>query len=161
MGFDDIASFLFTVGKTAHDQINAALESAYQRGVEDGRRMAAEEFKARISDALNIPMEPSAKSSETPPVTRQEKSASRAPRGSVEPAVIEALRISVRGKKPSEIAAEKGIPENSVRGMLNKLRHEGVAEKRGELWFLMPQKNEPAGTPSQDAPTGSKPDIFK
>jgi len=44
--------------------------------------------------------------------------------------------------KPADIAAEHNIPENSARSMLNKLRHAGKAEKRGELWFVA--KNEGA-----------------
>jgi hypothetical protein len=136
MAIKDIASILFALGQAVHDQINDALEKAYERGLADGRRMAAEELSARVVSVLNISAEATVIRKETTVLAaRSDKTTARSPRGSVAPAVLDALRDTIKGKKPAEIAAEKGIPENSVRGILNKLRHEGAVEKRGELWF--------------------------
>jgi hypothetical protein len=152
MALQEITSFLIGLRKTAHDQIDAALKHAYERGVADGKRLAAEELSSRIANVLNYPRDDLR--APTPRKMAEPRSESRSPRGSVEPRVIEALSGSVRGKKIAEISTEKDIPENSVRGMLNKLRHVGVVEKHGELWLLV-RKDEPAGTPSESAPTGS------
>ncbi len=158
MGFQEIESFLTGLRKMAHDQIDSALKQAYERGIADGKRLAAEELSSRIANVLNYPADDLR--APEPRKMAEPRAESRSPRGSVEPRVIEALDRSVRGKKVAEIAKEKDIPENSVRGMLNKLRHAGVVEKHGELWLLV-RKDEPAGTPSESAPTGSVTERFR
>lgn len=160
MALQDIESFLIGLGRLANDQFNAALKQAYERGVDDGKRQAAEELSARVASVLTYPL--NAAQATVPQKTRiqADAAASRSPRGSVEPKVIQALDGSVRGKKVAEIATEKGIPDNSVRSMLNKLRHVGTVEKRGERWLLV-RKNEPVGTPSESAPTGSVTERFQ
>jgi hypothetical protein len=75
----------------------------------------------------------------------------RAARGSVEPRVYAALDGSVKGKKAAEIAGETGIPENSVRGTLNKLRKDGTVSKTGEVWHLANRPPVPGGNENPDA----------
>lgn len=136
MALKDVGPFLVQLAAGLGQQFNDALEKAYQKGVEDGRRIAAEELSAKVASVLQIATPQKTFLGSIGDEERPAEGASRAPKGTVEPAVLDALQGAVRGKKPAEIAAEKGIPENSARGMLNKLRQAGKVEKRGELWFL-------------------------
>jgi hypothetical protein len=135
MDFDSIFGSVASVLKGMADQFNDALRKEYERGLEEGRRQASEEMRARITNAIGGPLTVVIKT----PVSAtaiEMASQSRSPRGSVEPKVLGALSNSPKGKKPSEIAAETGVPENSVRGMLNKLRKDERVAKHGEVWAL-------------------------
>lgn len=125
------------------DAFAIALLKAYNQGLEDGRRVAAEELSARVASVLHLaPSRPTFLGSIESPQD-QAQAGNRAPKGTVAPAVLDALEHAVRGKRPAEIAAEKGIPENSARGMLNRLRQIGRVEKRGDLWFLAKHEEGP------------------
>lgn len=137
MGIDlDRTADLVSVGSEALEDV---IRRAYERGVADGRRIASEQFKERIAGFLNE--EPEAPSNPIVPSSQSGNAASqtatRAPRGSVEPVVIAALPETGKGKRPAEIAAETGLPENTVRGRLNKLRTAGRAQKTGEYWIRL------------------------
>jgi len=144
------------------DALAKADKAGYERGYADGARESREELAAvkkqlyAIAGALIPEGERKPISTilgtagNTSPPPADENSAVRAPRGSVAPAVLDALRSTQRGMTPREVANVAQIPENSARGSLNKLSRDGVVEKRGSLWFLVsPRKEpEPKGEPS-------------
>jgi hypothetical protein len=126
--------FLAGLANSTSKPISDAILRAYERGLSDGRRFASEQFKQLIAKvAADSPAPPSETAS---PNAQPLEPTARAPRGSVEPAIIDALRDAPQGKTPSEIAAEKGMPENSVRGKLNKLRSEQRVHKVRGHWYI-------------------------
>lgn len=139
MAFDTIIGTIIASANEAAKQFADAMRKEYERGVADGKRQAADELRARVVSVLgveavsSIGVQPAAAKIElttNPPAAIVH----RAPRGSVEPAVMGAIAKSIKGKKAAEIAAETSVPENSVRGMLNKLRKENRVFKVGEVW---------------------------
>ena len=131
---DSIGKAVITVVQVAHEAIDRALRDAYERGLADGREQAKKEFMERLEGVFK---EPAPKPTVTLEASVPHKAVGRAPKGSVEPAVITALEKSDRGMKTSEVAGHANVPENSARSMLNKLRIKGRVTKRGDFWFLV------------------------
>jgi hypothetical protein len=149
---------LAAAGMAMAEALEKADKAGYERGYAAGAQEAREELatvkkqlyaiaSGLIPEAEIKPSILGAAASITPKPTI-DISSGRAPRGSVAPAVIDALRSSNRGMSPREVADKAKIPENSARGSLNKLIREGTVEKRGSLWFLA--KNEEAAKSSRD-----------
>jgi hypothetical protein len=156
MDFKSIVNTIVASAGTAVQAFEEAMDKQYKRGFADGAEKAHQELEAlrrqlrtilgdaeggRESGMATAPSTPS------PPFKRRfipadTPSLMRSPRGSVEPKVLAALDQSVKGKKPAEIAGETDVPENSVRGMLNKLRKAGRVRKQGEVWFLREPEEE-------------------
>jgi hypothetical protein len=135
MNLDSILNTIAGATKALSDHLAEVMRKEYERGFNDGRQKAEEEIRARITNAIGGPLTVVIKT----PVSEtaiEMASRQRSPRGSVEPKVLGALSDTPKGKKPAEIAAETGIPENSVRGMLNKLRKDKRVMKQGESWLL-------------------------
>ncbi len=140
MNVDSIIGAIISSVNEASKQFGDALRREYERGFADGQRQAAEELRARIVSAIGNDVVPStsARLTSAEKETTMPKAppiAHRAPRGSVEPAVMGAIAGSVKGKKIAEVAVETGVAENSVRGMLNKLRKDNRVIKDGERWY--------------------------
>jgi hypothetical protein len=122
-------AFNETLAKVARD--------AHARGYEEGKRAGREELRAQLAavladDQVSGPTGAIAAEVSAPP----KASSNRLSKGTVAPAITSTLAKSERGLKPLEISEKAGIPRNSARGGLNKLRKDGVVEKRGALWFL-------------------------
>lgn len=106
-----------------------ALIEAFDAGRMAGKNEAAADLRAKIAGVLEEPK---------PAPDDDGDDDGRAPRGSVKPTVIDALReYGAPGLKPAEIASRTGLNENSVRGALNKLKDEGITDKLGDLWVLV------------------------
>jgi hypothetical protein len=132
---DFIADLISSASVTIQD----AVQRAYARGLSDGRRLASEHLKERLAMVLTESLAPTSDTtSPRSPLVESpgQNQLARAPRGSVEPAILDALRNAPTGKKPSEIAVEKNIPENSVRGKLNLLRSQQRVHKVREHWYI-------------------------
>jgi hypothetical protein len=158
---DSIASFFVGAVKSIAEQFDRNLRDAYERGVADGRRLAADELRSKLavvlSDESSPPqgeIAPHGHLAETPAkFTGIPAATPRARRGSVAPAVLAALS-DIKGKKPAQIAAETGISENSVRGTLNKLRKDKLVFKAGEIWRQTGPIRDVDGTLVQVTPDG-------
>jgi hypothetical protein len=113
----------------------ALIKQAHEAGKRTGKVEAADELRNKLVGVLTAPTE----------ISESSEADRRAPRGSVRPAVIGALiGYGEPGLRVNEIAIRTGVNENSVRGMLNTLREEGLAVKDGDLWKPA-QKNESRG----------------
>jgi len=156
MTFDSIIGAIISSANEAAKQFSDAMRKEYERGVADGKRQAADELRARVVGVLDLGSVSSPVIS--PPSTNLALTSNspniRARRGSVEPAVMGAIADSIKGKKPAEIAAETGVPENSVRGMLNKLRKENRVFKSGDVWRPLAPILQPDGSFVQVTPEG-------
>jgi hypothetical protein len=158
MAFDTIIGTIIASANEAAKQFAEAMRKEYERGVADGKRQAADELRARVVSVLgveavsSIGVQPAPAKLEV--TTNPPAVVHRAPRGSVEPAVMGAIAESIKGKKAAEIAAETGVPENSVRGMLNKLRKENRVFKVGEVWRPTGPIREPDGSFVRVTPEG-------
>lgn len=170
----DIGAKLKATHDNLWDATASLIREAYVLGREHGKAEAAAELKARISNLLepNPASDPTMTVMSYPPppppppppaATMQTaqpadvEGEKRAPRGSVRPAVINALRQKP-GLRPSDIAEITGLNENSIRGALNALAgdDEKITEKRGDLWYLRAQTETgamtaPALPPSESA----------
>ena len=141
--------------------LKAAVRSAYDRGYRDGRNAVAAEFVSRIDKLKEFLPDPGAlHEPEIAPIgvlkdVDAKFLAPRAPRGSVEPKVLTALKMSIKGKKPAEIALETGVPENSVRGMLNRMRKDGRVFKVGDVWRPAGPVVQPDGSTLEVKPDGT------
>jgi IclR helix-turn-helix domain len=118
-----------------------AIEAAFEAGRAAGKNEASEELRDRLASVLNVPMNKAAVLPPLPPLpsldAEEQAESKRATRGSIRPTVIRALSdYGLPGLRPSEIASRTGLNENSVRGTLNTLAHEGVTTKIGDLWVL-------------------------
>jgi hypothetical protein len=154
MDFDSILGAIANSAQAASKLIAEAMRKEYDRGFADGRQKAAEELRARVASALEGSDTVKIAGVVTGQVARAPVEAIRAPRGSVEPKVFGSLRDSIKGKKPAEIAAETGVPENSVRGMLNKLRKENRVFKVGNVWRPTAPIPQPDGSTVRVTPDG-------
>ena len=138
------------------------VKAAYEAGFVAGKHQADRDLRSKLFKALDaeqprleVPSDRLATVSDS-----SEDAASgapeheRAPRGSVEPKVMNALQYSVKGKKVAEIAAETGVPENSVRGKLNSLRKNGLVFKVGEVWRPAGPVVQPDGSILEVQPNG-------
>lgn len=132
----------------AFRDLRSAVLAAFDIGRKWGRAEAAEEMKARLTAALNLDgsqtseVAVSSDKAEIPVDKTNEEidsnnrnTSTRAPRGSIRPAILRLLG-SVAGVTQIEIVEETRINENSVRGMLNSLRNEGLVERQGDVWSL-------------------------
>lgn len=159
MTFNSIIGAIITSANEAGKQFADAMRREYERGVADGKRQAADELRARVVSVLNVETISSPKArpqseKNIPAASMLAPVTHRARRGSVEPNVMGAIAELIRGKKAAEIAAETGVPENSVRGMLNKLRKENRVFKVGEVWRPTAPIREPNGSSVQVTPDG-------
>lgn len=146
---DDITQIFDRAAST----IRAMLFDAYEAGRQIGRKEAAAEFKAKIADFLE--QEPKAKHVVVSVTgVSAEAQTSRAAPGSVKPAIMKLVQDS-GGMSLRDIEQATGFKYNSVRGTLWQLQQEDKIVKDGDIYRAVSQKNEPAGTPSKDAPTGS------
>ena len=164
MDFDSILGAIVKSTHLAAQVFADAMKKEYERGVADGRREAAAELRTKLSNVLDAPV--SAKEGENATQNRVVSAVGRATgravvvgvgraaRGSVAPKVMGALADSIKGKKPAEIAAETGVPENSVRGMLNKLRKENRVFKAGDVWRPVGPQKQPDGSTLEVKPEG-------
>ena len=59
-----------------------------------------------------------------------------------------------RHRPPAEIAAETGVPENSVRGTLNRLRKDNRVFKVGDVWRPAGPIRQPDGSTVEVTPDG-------
>lgn len=130
--------------KTSWDATQSILNEVFEVGFAAGKATAEKEMGEKLAQVLGLPAAPMARSIPRRLLIRAKThfaGTGRAPRGSVRPAVIEALESSP-GLRPSDIAAVTGLNENSIRGMLNALAGEDppMTEKRGDLWYLVAQK---------------------
>ena len=127
--------------------IRDALFDAFEAGRVVGKREAAAEMKAKLAAALDFDAsslsamsthqsaQPESVGSSYSTAESAPPQLPRAPRGSVRPAVMKMLARTL-GASQSEIVKETGVNENSVRGILNTLRNEGLVVKKGEVWAL-------------------------
>lgn len=143
--------------------LNIAFESGRSLGREEAKAMVAQKVKDGLERALlefsgPPPAPPANPQANAPPPAAQATPSkvslsTRAPMGSVRPAVLRAL-----GDHPSGLSAPRVhhavvvagnpvIKENTVRVQLNKLRKEGLVAKRGQLWFLPEKAEGPSGQP--------------
>jgi len=124
----------------------AALIKAYDSGFVAGRKTMADEMKAKLGGIINEAVEPPhsnrtgtivTESSTKPTPLRKYAwtQDSRAARGSVRQAVLEWIKNSDKGCRPYDISKETGLNKNSIRGALNVLRAQGLAEKKNDYWF--------------------------
>ena len=134
--------------------VEEADRAGYARGVVEGEQAAREELAAIkkklaaiVGETADIKSPQQAMVSSMKVQDTVEVTLIRVPRGSVAPAVLDALRTSQRGMSPREVANVADIPENSARGSLNKLRHDGAVKKTGQLWFLAKDEGSNAGAP--------------
>jgi len=126
---DDEALAIFQQG------FNTALK-LLGRAYDLGKQEAALELREKVVGVLGL-KEALATDGEEEDEDDKERPAKRAPRGSVRPAVIEALKqAGTEGLRSLDVAERTGINENSVRGALNILAEEGLTLKRGDRWFL-------------------------
>jgi hypothetical protein len=137
--FEPYQKRILAVFQAAYENALKIGNEAFLAAKTSGKNAAAAELREKVADILKFPPapigdEPAEEEAE------EETEAKRAKRGSVRPAVIEALRRVPTGLKPAEIAENTGMNENSVRGTLNILVDEGVTVKRGDRWFLAEQK---------------------
>ncbi|TLG78521.1 hypothetical protein [Methylocystis sp. B8] len=139
----------------AFPSFKEALTAAFEAGRAAGRQEASVELKAKLADALGIQQAPDRSFAKK--LVGQLVETTRAAQGTVKPKILEAIR-SRGGATLGDIQEATGVKYNTVRGTLWQLSQDEVIERRGEKWFMRPQKNEPAGTPSESAPTGSKPE---
>lgn len=139
------------------DQIKASasasfdqlLSEAFEAGRVIGRGEAASELRNKLADFLDV--EPVAAG----PIIMEHQAGGRATPGSVKPTILN-LIIENPGLSQDEIQQKTGFKPNSVRGTLWTLSAQDKAiHKVSGYWYPGPEKEEPAGTPSQDAPTGS------
>jgi hypothetical protein len=137
--FDAYQKRILAVFQTAYEAALKIGKEAFDGGKVIGKNIAAAELRAKVAGILN-----DAPAKETappePPPEDDETEAKRARRGSVRPAVVEALRKAPNGLKTNEVAEHTGMNENSVRGTLNILLDELVTVKKGDRWFLNDQK---------------------
>jgi hypothetical protein len=157
MTFDSIIGAIISSANEAAKQFSDAMRGEYERGVADGKRQAADELRARVVGVLDLDPILSPTEILAPaklPLASSSPQSHRARRGSVEPAVMGSIANSIKGKKAGEIAAETGVPENSVRGMLNKLRKENRVFKSGEVWRPMAPVRQSDGSFVQVTPEG-------
>lgn len=151
----EIDTLLLAVAST----IRAALNTAYDAGLVAGRKAMIDEMKAKLGNFLDEAVEPTPMDQAAVPEqdTAPDESApvrkhawsdreKRAERGSVRPIVRDWLKNTDEGCRPFDIAKETGLNESSIRGALNILRTQGLAEKHGDLWF----KAAPSGSTSND-----------
>ena len=134
---------LVAISVSFKQALEKAEEKGYERGFAEGRRAAIAEMKNKLFGAEDESIGPSTTISANAFSDEQEAYAAdsaRAPRGSVAPAVLEALGTTDRGLTPREVAEFANIPENSARGSLNKLRHQKLVAKNGPLWVLFQKK---------------------
>jgi hypothetical protein len=133
--------------ETAWQEGTKAIQQAFDAGRAAGKNDAAAEFRGRLASMLNDPVAaPLAPPPLPPPPLPPPFSAGpvltpelkRAPRGSVRPAVMQALAAEV-GLTTGEVAVIAGINENSARGTLNLLSSEGKVIRNGGKWYLAPQ----------------------
>lgn len=123
---------------SAWDGAIRAITDAYNAGFQAGYEKSTLEMRNRIAGVLSEPAQgivpPPSSGGRLAGIPLPER---RAPRGSVRPTVVKALEeYGEPGLTALEIAIRTGANENSVRGMLNALAHEGVTEKRGDLWVI-------------------------
>ena len=122
------------------EQFKMLVRSAYEQGFVAGKRQTSDELHKQILSAFEA-FEPRNDPQFAPRGHLADENiaasivAARSARGTVEPKVLTALTSSVRGKSPREVALETGVPENSVRGMLNRLKGDKVV-KIDDRWKL-------------------------
>lgn len=160
---------LETLIRSAETSLRPLLTAAYTAGMKAGREEAAQQLAAEIAQLVEHISRGFDKPTDSLTITDADKaqaqnfargaSTDRAAPGSVKPAILKLIQGS-NGMTLREIEQETGFKYNSVRGTLWQLQQEGEIEKVGDEFRAVPQKDEPAGTPSQDAPTGSEPSIF-
>jgi hypothetical protein len=134
--FETLMSTLIGTANAAARDFDLAKKREYLRGYSDGEAATRKELDA-LRQQLRAILGEAPRRVEEYRAERDDPALgppARAPRGSVEPKVFGAIKDSVKGKKSSEIAGETGVPENSVRGTLNKLRKEGRVFRQGEVW---------------------------
>lgn len=136
----------------AGKSLEQLLTEAFEAGRVVGREESAAEFRefrnklAHILDAEPV---------QAGPIAMEHQAGGRATPGSVKPAILN-LIIANPGLSQDEIQQKTGFKPNSVRGTLWTLSAQDKAiHKVSGYWYPGPEKEEPAGTPSQDAPTGS------
>ena len=158
MTLDSIFGTIASSLRAATEIFQQEMRKEYQRGYDAGASETRKELEAirkQLRDILGTSSDALKQVHQTVSEVRDHTRKQRPPaailppvrsaRGSVEPKVISALNNSPKGKKPSEIVGETGIPEPSVRGTLNKLRKAKRVEKRGETWLLI--KPNPVAAP--------------
>ena len=125
----------------ATQDVRKLIEEAY----EAGRGSARDEIRAGLYAYLSSGGEPTFLGSiDTPVIAATEQTTERAPSGTVKPGIKALIENARNGITASQIIEKTGFKENSVRGTLSALKAEGVAERRGELWFLSQEKDSPA-----------------
>ncbi len=155
MASDELGSHDFEAAiQNLAGQAREALKAAYDAGYAAGRRSMADQLQCRLENVIaevaggkvatlqistrpqpTVIVESANVDAAQPRKHAWSDREKRAERGSVRPVVIEWLSNSNNGGKPFDIAKDTGLNENTIRGMLNTLGKEGLAEKRGELWF--------------------------
>ena len=144
----DTDTYIDLLLKPASDGMRDAVRAAFNLGFEAGRRQAAADMKAKLAAVLEsdpvVDKEPAAVPSSVEPSSdlaakeREDGStpaSKRARRGSVRPAVLNHLKSGLRATQ-NEIVEATGANENSVRGMLNKLRSAGLVDKVGDYYLF-------------------------
>jgi hypothetical protein len=155
---------LDTIFSRAAGDIRKLLQEAF----EAGRASARDEIQRDILSYLSTPtllgsiatahpFDEIAPVGPTPELDKAVQNVlARAASGTVKPTIKALIEDAKDGILTSDIIAKTKFKENSVRGTLSTLKTEGFAERRGELWFRAPKKNEAAGSPSESRPAASK-----
>ncbi|MGB8364585.1 MAG: hypothetical protein ACLQUZ_05880 [Rhizomicrobium sp.] len=134
-----------------------AVRNAFEHGRKMGREEAREDARLAFEEALNKAFEKQGavqkrveEAALRVVAAKKEEDGARAKRGSARPLVLSAL-VSHGPITAKDLAVKlRGqLEENTVRGTLNRLRHDGEVEKRGELWLL---KIEPSPAPADNGP---------
>lgn len=134
--------------------VKAAISQAYDEGVAAGRAAAKAEIAADMKAAIDgiqaqlltfgtdTSVDANSVQSGTSVNTTR---VSRAPRGSAPPLILEILRKNERGMTTKEVYGELSdkLEENTVRGTLNRLRHEGKVARWGDRWAVPKEYRQP------------------
>jgi hypothetical protein len=127
------------IASPALDTLRAALRKAF----EAGRAAEREAMKTQLLAVLTEAPDSVAARGH---IAEQTVNDVRAQPGTVKPAIKDIIVNAADGIRASQIIAQTGFKDNSVRGTLASLKAEGVAVRRGDLWFPAPMTNLRQGT---------------
>lgn len=149
---DDIVSVITNA-------LRPVIEAALARAKDEGRREAAEEFKAKVEAMFNEPMASARRTSEQTRQTNEPKPRKRrASSGTVKPLLISQLTLAgAIGMSMRDLAEATGVKYNTVRGTLWLLKKDGAVFNRHEKWFVSDASiaAEDRPTQSNEAPEGA------
>jgi hypothetical protein len=130
---------------------DSPIENILSRATQDIRKLLIEAYeagRAREREDIKRELTTFLSRGDTAQITGTVGPASdtegRAPIGTVKPGIKALIENASYGITASEIIEKTGFKENSVRGTLSALRADGIAERRGDLWFLSQRKGPPA-----------------